>query len=49
MVSLYAENNCELIYSKRLYDYSDLDVSKAAYKAFLKDFKVRHFLYLLKI
>lgn len=42
MVSLYAENNCELIYSKRLYDYSDLDVPKAAYKAFLKDFKVRH-------
>lgn len=42
MVSLYAENNCELIYSKRFYDYSDLDVSKAEYKEFLKDFKVRH-------
>ena len=42
MVSLYAENNCELMYSKRFYDYSNFDVPKAAYKSFLKDFKVRH-------
>lgn len=42
MVSLYAENNCELMYSKRFYDYGNFDVPKAAYKSFLKDFKVRH-------
>ena len=42
MVSLYAENNCELIYSRRFYDYRNFDVTKAAYKSFLKDFKVRH-------
>lgn len=42
MISLYSENNCELIYSKRFYDYNDIDVSKATYKAFLKDFKCRH-------
>lgn len=42
MISLYSENNCELIYSKRFYDYNNIDVSKATYKAFLKDFKCRH-------
>ena len=42
MVSLCVENNCELIYSRRFYNYNDFDVPKAAYKSFLKDFKVRH-------
>lgn len=42
MISLYAENNCELIYSKRFYDYKDIDVPKAAYKSFIRDFKRRH-------
>ena len=42
MISLYAENNCELIYSKRFYDYNDIDVPNSAYKFFIKDFKLRH-------
>lgn len=42
IVSLYAENNCELIYSRRFYDYNDIDLPKAAYKTFIKDFKCRH-------
>ena len=42
MISLYAENNCELIYSKRFYDYNDIDVPNSAYKSFIKDFKLRH-------
>lgn len=42
MISLYAENNCELIYSKRFYDYNDIDVTDSAYKSFIKDFKLRH-------
>lgn len=41
MISLYAENNCELIYSKRFYDYNDLDLPMASYKNFMKDFKKR--------
>lgn len=41
IISLYEENNCKLIYSRRLYDYNNIDVPKA-YKAFIKDFKVRH-------
>ena len=42
MISLYAENNCELIYSKRFYDYNDIDVPDSAYKSFIKDFKLRY-------
>lgn len=42
IISLYAENNCELIYSKRFYDYNDIDVPNSAYKSFIKDFKLRH-------
>ena len=41
IISLYAENNCELIYSKRFYDYNDIDVPNSAYKSFIKDFKFR--------
>lgn len=42
MISLYCENNCELIFSKRFYDYNDIDVPKVEYKTFLKNFKRRH-------
>ena len=42
MVSLYAENNCKLMYSKRFYNYSNFDVPKGLYKSFLKGFKIRH-------
>ena len=42
IISLYAENNCELIYSKRFYDNNDIDVPKPAYTSFIKDFKLRH-------
>lgn len=42
MISLYAEDNCELIYSARIYDYDNIDVPKASYKSFIKDFKCKH-------
>lgn len=42
MISTYAEDNCELIFSKRFYDYNDLDVTNQDYKSFLEDFKLRH-------
>ena len=42
MISLYCENNCELIFSKRFYDYNDIDVPKVEYKSFLEDFKCKH-------
>ncbi len=42
IISLYSENNCEMIYSKRIYDYKDIDLLKASYKAFIKNFKVKH-------
>lgn len=42
MISLYAENNCRLIYSKRIYNYSDIEVEEAVYKSFIKDFKFSH-------
>lgn len=42
MISLSDENNCELIYSKRIYNYYDnIDVPNATYKSFIKDFKSR--------
>lgn len=42
MISTYAEDNCELIFSKRFYDYNDFDVPNQDYKSFLEDFKLRH-------
>lgn len=42
IISLYAENNCKLIYSKRFYDYNNIDVPKTSYDLFIKDFKKRH-------
>lgn len=42
IISLYSENNCELIYSKRIYDHKNIDLPKASYKSFIKNFKVRH-------
>lgn len=41
IILLYTENNCELIYSKRIYDYEEIDISNASYKSFLKNFKHR--------
>lgn len=42
IISLYAENNCELIYFKRFYDYNNIDVPNSAYNSFIEDFKLRH-------
>ncbi len=42
VISLQEENNCELIYSRRFYDYSDLRLSEGMYKSFIKDFKHSH-------
>ena len=42
MISTYAEDNCELVFSKRFYDYNDLDVPNQDYKLFLEDFKIKH-------
>lgn len=42
IVSLYAENNCKLIYSKRFYNYNNIDVPNSEYMSFIKDFKLRH-------
>lgn len=41
IISLYVENNCKLVYSRRFYDYNDMDVPNKEYKTFLNDFKVR--------
>lgn len=38
IVSLFAEDNCILVYSQRLYDSSNITVPKATYKSFIKDF-----------
>jgi len=42
IISLYAKNNCELIYYKRIYDYKHIDLPKPSYKSFINNFKVRH-------
>ena len=43
IISLFAENNCEIISSKRIYDMDDInDMSKDSYKSFLKNFKNSH-------
>ena len=42
LISLYSENNCELIFSRRFYSLSEINLENASYKAFLKDFKLRH-------
>ena len=40
MTSLYLENNCQIIYSARIYNNVDLNrITNASYKAFLKQFK----------
>ena len=41
MTSLYVENNCRLVYSKRIYGNENIDMSNAAYKSFLREFKHR--------
>lgn len=42
IVSLYSENNCELIYSKRFYNYNYIDVPKESYESFIENFKKTH-------
>lgn len=42
MISVEATNNCELIFSRRIYDYSKPDLPKIVYKNFFKDFLRRH-------
>ena len=40
VISLYENNNCEIIYYKRIYNSKDLQQLKSAfYKSFIKDFK----------
>lgn len=41
IVSLYAENNCRLIYGRRIYEDEDINMTNSSYKSFLKDFKRR--------
>ena len=43
ITSLSAENNCKLIYSKRIYKAAEiLNLPKAGYKSFMRAFKHRH-------
>lgn len=42
MISVEATNNCELIFSRRIYDYSKPDLPKILYKKFFNDFLRRH-------
>lgn len=42
MISVEATNNCELIFSRRIYDYSKPDLPKIIYKKFFNDFLRRH-------
>lgn len=39
IISLYAENNCTLIYSDRFYYDKKIDVEKSEYKSFLREIK----------
>lgn len=40
ITSLYVENNCKLVYSRRLYDMSGInDLPEAGYRSFMRDFK----------
>ena len=41
MINLYAENNCELIFSKRIYDYNDIELPQPEYEDFVEEFKSR--------
>jgi len=42
IISLYAENNCKLMYSKRFYDYTNIDVPTDSYMSFIKSFMHKH-------
>lgn len=42
MISLYAENNCELVYSRRIYDNKNIDVKNIKYKSFIEEFKKQY-------
>lgn len=41
MISLYEEENCELVYARRIYDYNNIHLSKSAYISFVKNFIAR--------
>lgn len=41
MLNLYSENNCELIFSKRIYDYNDIELPQPEYEDFVEEFKHR--------
>lgn len=43
ITSLSAENNCKLIFSKRIYKLAEiLNLPKAGYKSFMREFKLKH-------
>lgn len=42
IVSLCEENNCELIYSRRFYKDSELNLTNPVYKSFMEEFKSKH-------
>lgn len=43
MISLEARNNCKLVYSKRIYNISEIEnLPKVDYKTFIRNFKCRH-------
>ena len=43
LISTYAKDNCEIIFSGRVYDDEDeIKVPKALYKSFIKDFKAKN-------
>lgn len=41
IITLDSENNCELIFSKRIRNDTDIDILRASYKSFIKDFICR--------
>lgn len=43
VISLNSENNCKLVYAKRIYNNTEINnLPQATYKSILKDFKIRH-------
>lgn len=38
IISLKETNNCDLLYSRRIYDYDNVDLDKKEYTSFVKDF-----------
>ncbi len=42
ILSLSSQDNCELIYSRRFYDFNNFNVTDTAYESFLNAFKLKH-------